>query len=62
MLLASPGLLFAMGSLLQGVSEDMLARLFKRLPGMEYCDLKKDYATGKSKVRCRIRAKAQEGT
>lgn len=38
----------------KSVSEDMIARLFKRLPGMEYCDLKKDYATGKSKGFCYI--------
>jgi hypothetical protein len=35
----------------QGVSEDAVARLFRRFPGMEYCDLKKDRATGRSKVR-----------
>lgn len=34
----------------QGVSEDAVARLFRRFPGMEYCDLKKDRATGRSKV------------
>ena len=34
----------------QGVTEDMLARLFRRFPGMEYCDLKKDRRTNKSKV------------
>ncbi|KAG1678862.1 hypothetical protein FOA52_003530 [Chlamydomonas sp. UWO 241] len=33
----------------KGVSEDMIARLFRKLPGMEYCDLKKDRVTGKSK-------------
>lgn len=33
----------------KGVGEDMIARLFRRFPGMEYCDLKKDRATGKSK-------------
>ena len=31
----------------------MLVRLFRRLPGMEYCDLKKDRATGRSKVNSR---------
>ena len=36
---------------LQGVTEEMLIRLFRKLPGMEYCDLKKERATGKSKVR-----------
>ncbi|GFH06706.1 uncharacterized protein HaLaN_01378 [Haematococcus lacustris] len=35
----------------KGVPEEMLARLFRRFPGMEYCDLKKDRATGRSKVR-----------
>ena len=39
--------------LTQGVNEDMLVRLFRRLPGMEYCDLKKDRATGRSKVNSR---------
>jgi hypothetical protein len=34
----------------QGVAEDAIARLFRRYPGMEYCDLKKERATGKSKV------------
>lgn len=38
----------------KGVSEGMIARLFRRLPGMEYCDLKKDRATGKSKGFCYI--------
>ena len=36
----------------QGVKEEELARLFRRFPGMEYCDLKKDKKTGKSKVSC----------
>ncbi len=31
----------------------MLARLFRKFNGMEYCDLKKDPATGRSKVRMR---------
>ncbi len=35
----------------QGVTEDAIARLFRRFPGMEYCDLKKERTTGKSKVR-----------
>eukprot|EP00983_Pelagomonas_calceolata_P015390 487850-Pelagomonas_calceolata.AAC.4 len=35
---------------LQGVGEEAIARLFRRYPGMEYCDLKKDRETGKSKV------------
>lgn len=30
-----------------------MARLFRRFHGMEYCDLKKDRVTGKSKVRPR---------
>lgn len=29
----------------------MLARLFRKFPGMEYCDLKKDKKTNRSKVR-----------
>jgi len=33
----------------KAVTPDSLARLFRRFPGMEYCDLKKDTATGKSK-------------
>ena len=32
------------------VTEDMLQRLFRQFPGMEYCDLKKDRTTGRSKV------------
>lgn len=35
----------------QSVSDEQLARLFRRFPGMEYCDLKKDRTTGRSKVR-----------
>lgn len=31
------------------VTQDQLARLFQRYPGMEYCDLKKDKQTGESK-------------
>lgn len=34
----------------KSVSEEVLARLFRNYPGMEYCDLKKDKATNKSKV------------
>lgn len=33
----------------KSLSEDALARLFRRFHGMEYCDLKKDRASGKSK-------------
>eukprot|EP01025_Chloroclados_australasicus_P049946 TRINITY_DN5708_c1_g1_i12.p3 TRINITY_DN5708_c1_g1~~TRINITY_DN5708_c1_g1_i12.p3 ORF type:complete len:314 (-),score=54.90 TRINITY_DN5708_c1_g1_i12:3080-4021(-) len=33
----------------KGVSEEQLARCFRRFPGMEYCDLKRDRITGKSK-------------
>lgn len=32
-------------------TDDALAKLFRRFPGMEYCDLKKDRMTGASKVR-----------
>ncbi len=35
----------------QTVTQDMLVRLFRRYTGMEYCDLKRDPATGRSKVR-----------
>ncbi len=38
----------------KGVSEEMLTRLFRRLPGMEYCDLKKDRTTGRSKGFCYV--------
>lgn len=33
----------------QSVSDEALARVFRAFPGMEYCDLKKDRATGRSK-------------
>jgi len=33
----------------KSISQDQLARLFSRYPGMEYCDLKKHKATGESK-------------
>jgi len=33
----------------QSVSDEALARVFRSFPGMEYCDLKKDRATGRSK-------------
>lgn len=35
------------------MTQDVLARLFRKFNGMEYCDLKKDPATGRSKVRIR---------
>lgn len=38
----------------KGVTEEMIARLFRKLPGMEYCDLKKDRVSGKSKGFCYI--------
>ncbi|KAF5828332.1 hypothetical protein DUNSADRAFT_17777, partial [Dunaliella salina] len=38
----------------KGVGEEAIARLFRRYPGMEYCDLKKDRETGKSKGYCYI--------
>lgn len=41
---------------LQGVGEEALSRLFRRYPGMEYCDLKKDRETGKSKVSLPLHA------
>jgi RNA recognition motif-containing protein len=33
----------------KSVSDEALARVFRAFPGMEYCDLKKDRATGRSK-------------
>jgi RNA recognition motif-containing protein len=33
----------------KSVTQDQLARLFSRFPGMEYCDLKKNKQTGESK-------------
>eukprot|EP01026_Neomeris_dumetosa_P022794 TRINITY_DN1965_c0_g1_i1.p4 TRINITY_DN1965_c0_g1~~TRINITY_DN1965_c0_g1_i1.p4 ORF type:complete len:248 (-),score=28.05 TRINITY_DN1965_c0_g1_i1:3228-3971(-) len=33
----------------KGVTEEQLARCFRRFPGMEYCDLKCDRITGRSK-------------
>eukprot|EP00192_Tetraselmis_astigmatica_P002068 CAMPEP_0117690412 /NCGR_PEP_ID=MMETSP0804-20121206/25109_1 /TAXON_ID=1074897 /ORGANISM="Tetraselmis astigmatica, Strain CCMP880" /LENGTH=994 /DNA_ID=CAMNT_0005503449 /DNA_START=86 /DNA_END=3070 /DNA_ORIENTATION=+ len=33
----------------KSVSAEQLSHLFKRFPGMEYCDLKRDQATGRSK-------------
>lgn len=35
---------------LQSVGDEALARMFRAFPGMEYCDLKKDRMTGRSKV------------
>lgn len=34
----------------KGVSEDVLTRLFRAFPGLEYCDLKRDHTTGQSRV------------
>ena len=42
-----PTSLFA--CLLQGATEEMVARIFRSFPGMEYCDLKRDRVTGQSK-------------
>ncbi|KXZ53325.1 hypothetical protein GPECTOR_7g1219 [Gonium pectorale] len=36
----------------KSVTQDVLARLFRKFNGMEYCDLKKDPATGRSKGFC----------
>ncbi|GMH37093.1 hypothetical protein BSKO_04966 [Bryopsis sp. KO-2023] len=44
----------------KGVTEEMLARLFRRFPGMEYCDLKKDKRTGKSKGYCYVNYSTHE--
>jgi hypothetical protein len=35
----------------KSVSEDQLRMLFRNYPGCEYCDLKRDKLTGRSKVR-----------
>ncbi len=34
----------------QSATEEMVARIFRSFPGMEYCDLKRDRVTGQSKV------------
>ena len=34
----------------KSVSEDQLRLLFRQYPGCEYCDLKRDKLTGRSKV------------
>jgi RNA recognition motif-containing protein len=34
---------------LQAATDEQLSRLFRTFPGMEYCDLKRDRATGRSK-------------
>eukprot|EP00210_Caulerpa_lentillifera_P008383 g7995.t1 len=44
----------------KGVSEEMLVRLFRRFPGMEYCDLKKDKKTNKSKGYCYVNYSTHE--
>eukprot|EP00210_Caulerpa_lentillifera_P003744 g3577.t1 len=44
----------------KGVSEEMLSRLFRRFPGMEYCDLKKDKKTNKSKGYCYVNYSTHE--
>ena len=36
----------------QSATEEMVARIFRSFPGMEYCDLKRDRVTGQSKVFC----------
>ncbi|KAF6259639.1 hypothetical protein COO60DRAFT_988185 [Scenedesmus sp. NREL 46B-D3] len=38
----------------KSVSDDQLRLLFRQYPGMEYCDLKRDKATGKSKGYCYV--------
>eukprot|EP00798_Chlamydomonas_sp_ICE-L_P017134 gene17134-23438_t len=38
----------------KAVTSDEISRLFKRYPGMEFCDLKKDDNTGKSKGFCYV--------
>ena len=35
---------------MQSATEEMVARIFRSFPGMEYCDLKRDRITGQSKV------------
>lgn len=44
----------------KGVKEEELARLFRRFPGMEYCDLKKDKKTAKSKGYCYVNYSTHE--
>lgn len=44
----------------KGATEDTLARLFRKFPGMEYCDLKKDKRTGKSKGYCYVNYSTHE--
>ena len=34
----------------QSATEEMIARIFRCFPGMEYCDLKRDRVTGQSKA------------
>lgn len=34
----------------KAVSEDIIIRLFRAFPGLEYCDLKRDHTTGHSRV------------
>ena len=40
---------FLLSCFLQGATEDMVARIFRSFPGMDYCDLKRDRVTGQSK-------------
>jgi RNA recognition motif-containing protein len=44
----------------QSVTEEALARLFRSFPGMEYCDLKRDRATGRSKGYCYVNYSSPE--
>ncbi|CAD7697503.1 unnamed protein product [Ostreobium quekettii] len=44
----------------KGVKEEELSRLFRRYSGMEYCDLKKDKKTSKSKGYCYVNYSTHE--
>ncbi|CAL8466686.1 g6222 [Coccomyxa elongata] len=44
----------------KGVSEDVLTRLFRAFPGLEYCDLKRDHTTGQSRGFCYVKYSSPE--
>ncbi|KAK9916623.1 hypothetical protein WJX75_005036 [Coccomyxa subellipsoidea] len=44
----------------KGVSEDILTRLFRAFPGLEYCDLKRDHTTGQSRGFCYVKYSSPE--
>lgn len=45
---------------LQSVGDEALSRIFRAFPGMEYCDLKKDRLSGRSKGYCYVSYAAPE--